>query len=521
MHSRTVHLQSWFFEPVSKRSTKRGPRNDGEASNRTWSGSVRIWGRVQNHGTNWFRSSSILRPVSPKTFLTHRGTLISISGPMYMPYARRFNLSDQLLHSFRSGFPHDWFAQLCREPHPFYSTSPHIWDYALSRPDTLIKPPDSDESTIPSLSTGNSLDTDFSLNVESLDSIKGFAPSTLSNAFSQIFSGGNSLSKIDCLKSDLIRSNQNNMTEPPSILDKCVNSPDVYEHPERSPQSWSDIDEPMMDESQGKSLPAPSLKHCSTDVHPQEIVQVKNTPNQRTNRHSLQPPSFKTRRSVRAASFTTSLKCKSARSDESVKKATRKKSVRSSNSSNLTPSGLPAQTTKGLNLETCQHEINRGPIHPSSCKSLDDGCDAPSGIGANNPVKCQRKERSCTLIESATEAHYPGACFSPSVSIHSVPEAMCASEVRGDRKCHEPKDLQTVINASSDRKLRLRGSSQLNGAFSPLKVITKTHHVVKPRKGLQAPKVSGQRCGSLGNKPQYSMQTRSKRSGMVTCKTVS
>lgn len=138
MTAATVYVHTWFPEPIPSRATQQ-PVDDGDdrTVTRLWSGSIRIWGRLhqKNSTHGWWRSSSIVRLLSPTTFVTRHGTIVSIVGPMYTPYARKFNLSDQILSAFRNGLPKDWDSQLCREPHPFFSASPYALGHALRQLD--------------------------------------------------------------------------------------------------------------------------------------------------------------------------------------------------------------------------------------------------------------------------------------------------------------------------------------------------------------------------------------------------
>lgn len=138
--SSAIYIHTWFPEPIPQRFGNCADGSAGVDSPTVWSGSVRIWGHLheQDESHRWWRSSSILRRVSPTTFVTHYGTLVSLLGSMYTPYARKFNLSDQILHAFCDGFPEDWLSQLCQEPHPFYSTSPYVLKHSLDHPKTIV-----------------------------------------------------------------------------------------------------------------------------------------------------------------------------------------------------------------------------------------------------------------------------------------------------------------------------------------------------------------------------------------------
>lgn len=138
MTTTTVHVHTWFPEPMPDRSAQQ-PVDDSSDHivTRVWNGTVRIWGRLhqRNSTHSWWRSSSIVRAVSPTTFVTRHGTLVSVVGPMYTPYARKFYLSDHILAAFRNGLPKDWISQMCKEPHPFYSASPFVINHALQQLD--------------------------------------------------------------------------------------------------------------------------------------------------------------------------------------------------------------------------------------------------------------------------------------------------------------------------------------------------------------------------------------------------
>lgn len=146
MTTTTVQVHTWFPEPMPDRSAQQ-PVDDtnDHIVTRVWNGTIRIWGRLhqQNSTHSWWRSSSIVRAVSPTTFITRHGTLVSVVGPMYTPYARKFYLSDQTLAAFRNGLPQDWISQLCKEPHPFYSASPFVINHTLQQLDeeSMSAPP--------------------------------------------------------------------------------------------------------------------------------------------------------------------------------------------------------------------------------------------------------------------------------------------------------------------------------------------------------------------------------------------